>query len=308
MSAAYRVAVLAVALATAPAIAGRPAHAQGFFDSLFGFGGSSQPRPSLQRSPDYRTPARPPPSASGQMPAPAVQSGGKYRTLCVRMCDGYYFPISGSVTRSSFYRDAQICRRSCGSEATLFYHPAASGDASQMVDLTGRAYARLPIAFRYRKTLVDGCKCRPEAWSESELARHRRYAAETAAGDQTGRSNPDPVVASMPEAPESAPPEPLPSEPGEPGSDTPLARPDPNDQIGPATAPPPRLREPDRTWATPAPAARHKAKDAPSPSAPAVRATARPRPQPAGQTGGSPGLFGLGFGGSSQPKLRWPGD
>ena len=45
-----------------------------------------------------------------------------------------------------------------------------------MVDLTGMAYSTLPNAFKYRKTLVEGCRCRPQPWSEAELQRHRAYA------------------------------------------------------------------------------------------------------------------------------------
>ena len=35
--------------------------------------------------------------------------GGTYRTLCVRTCDGYYFPISFKVTRAKFNTDSIAC-------------------------------------------------------------------------------------------------------------------------------------------------------------------------------------------------------
>jgi len=63
-----------------------------------------------------------------------------------------------------------------GTEAQLFYHPTPGGDVDTMVDPMGRAYALLPNAYKYRKTLVQGCRCRPQPWSEAELARHRAYA------------------------------------------------------------------------------------------------------------------------------------
>ena len=49
------------------------------------------------------------------------------------------------------------------------------------------AYAALPNAFKYRKTLVEGCRCRPQPWSEAELQRHRGY-AQRQAGHETGRA------------------------------------------------------------------------------------------------------------------------
>src|SRR5262245_58068019 len=107
----------------------------------------------------------------------AAPDYGSYRTLCVRMCDGFYFPISHSTTSAGFMRDAEKCAEACGGDARLFYYPNPGGGIDSMVDLGGRAYASYPTAFRYRKTLVEGCQCRPQPWSEAERARHRAYAA-----------------------------------------------------------------------------------------------------------------------------------
>ena len=107
---------------------------------------------------------------------PYERSGGTFRTLCVRMCDGYYFPISYTTPRSGLARDADTCSAGCGDEARLFYYPNPGGEIETMVDLTGMAYSELPNAFKYRKRLVQGCQCRPKPWSEAELQRHRAYA------------------------------------------------------------------------------------------------------------------------------------
>ena len=72
--------------------------------------------------------------------------------------------------------DADACSASCGAEARLFFHPSTGGDAGSAVDLTGMAYSALPNAFKYRKTLVEDCRCRPQPWSEAEVERHRAYA------------------------------------------------------------------------------------------------------------------------------------
>jgi hypothetical protein len=99
-----------------------------------------------------------------------------YRTLCVRLCDGFYFPISPAAPQSRFARDADVCSASCGSEARLFYHPNIGGNVDIMVDLTGIAYGALPNAFKYRQALVPDCRCRPQPWSDAERERHRAYA------------------------------------------------------------------------------------------------------------------------------------
>jgi hypothetical protein len=97
--------------------------------------------------------------------AGASSAIGTYRTLCVRLCDGFYFPISFATSEGGLARDAEQCWASCGVEARLFYHPNPGGSVETMLDLTGRAYSALPTAFKYRKTLVAGCLCRPQPLS-----------------------------------------------------------------------------------------------------------------------------------------------
>lgn len=176
------------------------AGAQSFLQNLFGLGGSSAPParyapersgppiilrqgPSLTREhPRYSPSERRTDAAQdgGEEGATAASGSGIYRTVCVRACDGYYFPISNGVRKARFMRDAAQCRASCGPGASLFYLPAGSDNTSTMLDLAGRSYLRMPNAFKYRKTLIDGCSCKPMPWSEAEVARHRQYAAEQA--------------------------------------------------------------------------------------------------------------------------------
>jgi hypothetical protein len=99
------------------------------------------------------------PSDHGQRGEAADEDSGRYRTLCVRLCDGYYFPISFSTRASGFARDAAQCTASCGQQARLFYHANPGGSVETMLDLAGRPYSALPAAFKYRAALVSGCGC-----------------------------------------------------------------------------------------------------------------------------------------------------
>jgi hypothetical protein len=184
--------VFGLSLVVCAAIAdAAPAHAQNFFQQLFGF---AAPAAEPQRSPQqpttpggraYSFPAnsslvnrRP----SHEDEADERQSKGpNYRTVCVRMCDGYYFPVSNSTTKKGFYRDQNKCSATCGQEARLFHLPANAMDIDQAVDQQGRVYGYLPVAYKYRKALVAGCQCKPDPWSEAELARHQQYADAEAA-------------------------------------------------------------------------------------------------------------------------------
>jgi len=87
--------------------------------------------------------------------------GGKYRTLCVRTCDGYYFPIANSTTRSSFAAQEQVCKQLCpGTEVVLYAHRNPGQDSSKALSIVDRTrYSELPTAFSYRTSLTPGCAC-----------------------------------------------------------------------------------------------------------------------------------------------------
>ena len=46
--------------------------------------------------------------------------GDTYRTVCVRLCDGFYSPLSFSTTRDKLERDAERCEASGGGQARMF--------------------------------------------------------------------------------------------------------------------------------------------------------------------------------------------
>ena len=83
-----------------------------------------------------------------------------FRTVCVRLCDGYYFPVSYSTLPNHFDRDAQVCESKCAAPAELFYHQNPGADMDQAVSVrTRQPYSALKSAFRYRKEFVQGCSC-----------------------------------------------------------------------------------------------------------------------------------------------------
>ncbi len=105
---------------------------------------------------------------NGEAPVPRPRAGvaGTYRTMCVRTCDGYYFPISFATTSSNFSRDEKSCQSMCpGTEVALYHHDAAGEESEAMISLSGEPYTALPTAFDYRKTnvaKVPGCECRSQ--------------------------------------------------------------------------------------------------------------------------------------------------
>ena len=159
------------------------AAAQSLFEQLFGWSSSTparQPMPGIGGEPLKIRPAYAKPGKDDTEPnehsGRRDRRSGQYRTVCVRTCDGFFFPISNSASRGDFHADADACRARCGaSDARLFYH-SNTGEIGDAVDLAGRSYKGLSTAFLYRKTLVDGCSCKAMPWSAAEANRHRQYA------------------------------------------------------------------------------------------------------------------------------------
>jgi hypothetical protein len=85
---------------------------------------------------------------------------GTYRTLCVRTCDGYFFPISFSTVPDRFVADEQTCQAMCpGMEVKLYTYRNPGQEAADMVSIQGEPYAALPTAFRYQNEFDASCKC-----------------------------------------------------------------------------------------------------------------------------------------------------
>jgi hypothetical protein len=115
------------------------------------------------------------PSESIRYQSVRLGNGATYRTMCVRLCDGYYWPVSFAATRREFARDSEVCARSCDAPAALHVYKNPGEEPEDMVDLSGQPYAKLGTAFRHRVGYDPACKCRPHPWEASSRQRHSSY-------------------------------------------------------------------------------------------------------------------------------------
>ncbi len=95
---------------------------------------------------------------------------GTYHTVCVRTCDGYYFPISYSTVPDRFAEDQRACQRLCpAAEAVLYTYHNPGEDIGQAVTISGQPYTQLPNAFRYRREFTPSCSCRRpgQSWADA---------------------------------------------------------------------------------------------------------------------------------------------
>jgi len=106
---------------------------------------------------------------------------GTFRTVCVRTCDGAYFPISFATMPARFPDDERTCKALCpAAEATLFTYRNPGEDINQAVSINGQPYASSPNAFRYRQEFNPSCACKAagQTWSDALKSIDDRAAAE----------------------------------------------------------------------------------------------------------------------------------
>ncbi|MDB5550073.1 MAG: hypothetical protein JWL86_57 [Rhizobium sp.] len=112
--------------------------------------------PLVSEMPDGRETIRVPSTEGSYEDQQFVDLGGSavngsYRTMCVRTCDGAYFPISSQASTMGFQRDAQVCSMMCpGTETELYYHSIREESDAMRSAFTGRSYDELDNAYRFR--------------------------------------------------------------------------------------------------------------------------------------------------------------
>jgi hypothetical protein len=148
---------------------GAPSQPRGFFDTLFG---APPPQPGLPVLPDNQGV----PTVQDQVP-----SGGP-KAVCVRTCDGAFFPISYSATRSRLEGLAQQCQALCPGAETALYTYSLSKDIDNSVSIDGKPYTDLPNAGKFRTKFDATCTCKPpgQSWVAALAGAERALGHESA--------------------------------------------------------------------------------------------------------------------------------
>lgn len=95
---------------------------------------------------------------------------GTYRTVCVRSCDGAYFPVSFATVPARFPDDEKTCKALCpATEANLYAYRNPGEDMNSAVSTTGQPYTALPTAFKFRVSHDPTCSCKAagQTWSDA---------------------------------------------------------------------------------------------------------------------------------------------
>jgi hypothetical protein len=121
---------------------------------------------------------------SSPVPPPGADFGpqsGTFRTVCVRSCDGGYFPISFATVPVRFPDDEKTCKALCpATEANLYAYRNPGEDINSAVSISGQPYAQSPNAFRFRQEFNPSCACKAagQTWSDALKSVDDKAAAE----------------------------------------------------------------------------------------------------------------------------------
>jgi pyruvate/2-oxoglutarate dehydrogenase complex dihydrolipoamide acyltransferase (E2) component len=159
----------------------------GLFDF---FSGGRDEEEEVQQTPIYRS----------------IDPNGRYRTVCVRLCDGFFYPIHYSTYGSMVGQDAQSCQSNCAAPAELYVYRNPGQDIEQAVSLNGSAYMDLPVALRFRKEYVKGCSCKQAEYNPTEIEAANKRAEADAAAPPPAKGNASAKAPAPAPAPQAAAP------------------------------------------------------------------------------------------------------
>ncbi len=149
----------------------QPPRQRGFFESLFG--GGEDPRQV------------PPADLPQGGPSEADEGGdggearGGSQAVCVRTCDGAFFPMNTSARRNGETL-SELCTALCPNTQASVFTRNPNSEIRTAVGLDGRPYMDLPNALKFQKSFDAACTCRPanKTWAEALAG------AETVLGSQ----------------------------------------------------------------------------------------------------------------------------
>ncbi len=107
-------------------------------------------------------------------------AGGAY-TVCVRACDGSFFPVTyfGAATRADGLEN--VCRALCPNAEVALYSFPFGGTIDEAVSSTGEPYDRLPNAHKFEQAYDPSCSCRApgQSWAEALARAEAKYGGQS---------------------------------------------------------------------------------------------------------------------------------
>jgi hypothetical protein len=132
-----------------------------FFEELFGLDASEDP-PGMAQS-------------RGMAPVDEDGEGADGRprggsmAICVRDCDGGFFPVSYAAGRAGLDDLEKLCHALCPNASVRLYTRSQWRSLDSAVSIDGEPYSAHPNALKFQSRFDAACGCRPpdKSWSEA---------------------------------------------------------------------------------------------------------------------------------------------
>jgi hypothetical protein len=128
-----------------------------FLDAIFGGLARQQPN-------DVQTmPLNP------DQPLDSTEAQAGSKAVCVRTCDGAFFPVSYSASQGRLTGLDDMCHALCPNADVSLYTYPPSGQIEQAVSINGAKYMDSPNALKYRQSVDPTCSCKRkgESWADA---------------------------------------------------------------------------------------------------------------------------------------------
>jgi Protein of unknown function (DUF2865) len=159
-----------------------PGGPSNIFEALFGGVARLASAPPWQPPTDERVEPldRDEGSPNGSEEKSGVNAHSGSYVVCVRTCDGSFFPVSYTGIGSRADGLEEVCRALCPNADMALYSFPFGGTIEQAASPTGEPYANLPNAGKFQQTYDASCSCRRkgQSWAEALADAEARYGHE----------------------------------------------------------------------------------------------------------------------------------
>ena len=164
-------------------VAHRPGPAsepKNFFEELFGLDASEDPPELRQQTPRY--PGIPPEPWLVEEETENEGRLGGSTAICVRDCDGGFFPAGFYANSSNLDDLDRLCRALCPNTSVKLYTRSQWRSLDDARSIDGARYAEHPNAYKFQSSYDPACACKPpdkswvEVLADAEAILAERYA------------------------------------------------------------------------------------------------------------------------------------
>ncbi len=115
----------------------------------------------------------------GQIANPGEAHAGS-QAVCVRSCDGSFFPVSYSANSGRLSDLDGQCHALCPNADVSVYTYPSGGEIEQAVSASGQRYVDSPNALKYRQSFDANCSCRRrgQSWAQALAGAEARLGPE----------------------------------------------------------------------------------------------------------------------------------